>query len=100
MVELADVQLQDSRYECGLSLLTGKKIKEVRGYFADSFNAGAVFKLTNIELEDGTKIHVDAEHDYPFLSPYGKNSVPNMDDETIRDLYCQANPEECEDEEG
>lgn len=99
MVKLADVQIPDSRYECGLSLLTGKKIKEVRGYIADSFGSGAVFKLTNIELEDGTKIHVDAEHDYPFLSPYGKNSVPNLDDETLTELYCEENPDECEEDE-
>lgn len=86
-MKLSDVKLPDSQYEVGLSLLTGKKIKEVRGYFADSFKAGAVFKLTDIELEDGTRINVEGEHDYPFLSTYGNGVAINLDDETIQSLY-------------
>lgn len=79
--------LKVSKYEIGLTLLTGKKIKEVKGYLSREFDDVA-FKLTAIVLEDDTEIDVEGEHDFPYLAIHWKGPFPpNMDDETMTRLY-------------
>ena len=94
MVNLQDVKT--SSYEIGLSKLTGLKIKDVHGYISHEFG-DPVIKVTYIEFEDGQHIGVEGEHDFPYLTPYPKYNVPNMDDETLEELYRQENPNEEDD---
>ena len=81
MITYDDIKI--GTYECGLTLLTGREIKEVRGYLSQEFG-DAVFKVTEIEFEDGSHIDVEGEHDIPYLSPY--DDTPNMDSDTLNRL--------------
>lgn len=87
MVTYADLRLPDSSYACELTLLVGKQIKEVRGYFADAGTGVIVFKISAIELEDGGIINVEGEHDLPYIPASDRFHQPNMDDETLERLY-------------
>jgi len=86
-------------WQTSLVKLTGLKIQDITGYITREHNT-VMFKLCNVVLEDGREIGVEGEHDLPYLSPY-PNNVPNLDDDTLEDLYRQArieDGEEIEDE--
>lgn len=94
MITIKDIKLSNSNYEHGLSLLVGQKIKEVRGYFSAPFGDPA-FKITHIELEDGTLLGVGGEHDFPYVeSPYRNDKVLNLDYDTLQRLYDEQNEED------
>ena len=70
--------IEESDYEFSLSVLTGKKIKDVVGYPSIGFGADTpVFCLTEIIFEDGASIGVEGEHDFPYLSTW--EDIPNLD---------------------
>ena len=56
-----------------LSQLTGKKIKDIAGYFSAEWGVDSlVFQLTQVEFEDGTHLWIEGEHDMPYVPPnYG-----------------------------
>lgn len=60
-------EFKTSGYEYGLTKILGVKVKEVHGYITNEFDA-PTFQLTQIELEDGTKISCEGEHDMPYLA--------------------------------
>lgn len=85
MVSYKDLKV--SNFEIGLTLLTSKKIKEVKGYLSHEFDR-VTFKVTAVVLEDDTEIDVEGEHDFPYLAIYWKGPFPpNMDDATMARLY-------------
>jgi hypothetical protein len=76
MLKYKDVKV--SEYEISLAKMLGKKIKDVRGYISKEFG-DLTFKLSNIELEDGTKLSCEGEHDFPY--------IPDIDDELLENIY-------------
>jgi hypothetical protein len=92
MITCKDVLAEGSTWEISLSRLTGKRVKDIRGYLADDFGVGyPSFKLTCIIFEDGTAVDVEGEHDFPYLSPTKMEMPPNFDEETLRRLYLEEN---------
>ena len=89
--------LKVSDYEIGLTKLTGKQIKEVKGYLSMEFGE-TTFKITKVVLADDTEIQVEGEHDFPYLACY-EPTPPNMDDETLERLYYEENPEKEDEDE-
>lgn len=81
-------QADGSDWELSLVKLAGQQIKDVVGYLTGEFGLDApVFEITNIVLEDGTKIRVEGEHDCPYLTPYNTESIPNLSDEYLKEIY-------------
>lgn len=70
MKTYADVKVGDSTFEISLSRLTDQKIKDVNGYISEEFG-DPVFKITDIVLEDGTKLNCEGEHDIAYIAAYG-----------------------------
>lgn len=93
MVTNADVKVDS--YQISLAKLTGQDIKDVQGYITRE-SGDYTFKVTCIVLEDGSEIGVEGEHDFPYLTPYPKYPIANMDDETLRGLYRQSRIEDGE----
>lgn len=60
-------QFKTSDFEYGLAKIMGQSIKEVHGYISTEFDE-PMFKMTSIELEDGTMIQCEGEHDMPYLA--------------------------------
>ena len=94
---LDSIRIPDTQYTIGLTRLTGLKIREVLGYLSQEFG-DTIFKITALELEDGSLIGVEGEHDFPYLSTYARYPIPNMDEETLDRLYDEDNPDEDETE--
>lgn len=88
MVNLQDLKVENYPYLISLVKLTGKKIADVQGYIIKEFGE-PTFKITNLVMEDGSTIGVGGEHDFPYLEPYRSFPQPNMDEDTLRDLYEQ-----------
>ena len=65
-----------------LNKLVGKKIVDVLGYPADPFRGTPLFKVSQIVFDDGTKIHVEGEHDVVYIPATSK--LKNMDDDTLQ----------------
>lgn len=84
MKRLKDILVEGSDYEISLSKLIEKPIKDIRGYLSSEFG-DAVFKLTEVEFEDGTFLGVEGEHDLPYLVQ-SRSDQPNYDDETLNAL--------------
>lgn len=87
--------LKVSDYEIGLTLLIGKKVKEVRGYLSCEYDE-PVFLLTKIEFEDGTMLGIEGEHDFPYLVTWGREGSPEFckpyaDDERMQKIYDSLN---------
>lgn len=89
-IKLTDVLSDGSNFEISLSKLVGKKVKDVLGYVSGIGNNPLCFTLTNILLEDGSEIGVDALRDFPYLSTYAKYPQSNLDEETLEDLFNQS----------
>lgn len=85
MITLKDIQVEGSRFEQSLVSLIGKPIKDIYGYI-DDLGGGATFKLTSIVFEDGTRLGVEGEHDFPYAVEYGRDTQPNFDEETLERL--------------
>lgn len=86
-IKLSDIRCEDSRYECSLSKLTQREIKDIRGYFSDPFDGVVVFHLTNIEFADGTKLRIAGEHDIPYIPQNHRDTTHNVDPDTFDRLY-------------
>lgn len=66
MVKHSDFLVEGSDYLLSLSKLQGKKIKDITGFVILEFDE-PVFEITDIILDDDTKICIDAEHDCAYL---------------------------------
>ena len=88
MLTYNDCRVPDSTYEISLNRLIGKPAVDVRGYLVKEWGEPS-FKITHIELADGTLLHVGGEHDLPYLEDLEKQ--PNGDMETLERLYAEAN---------
>lgn len=89
MINLKDVLADGSTYEISLVKLTGKKIKDVKGYLTSEFG-GVTFKVTELVFEDGSTMGFEGEHDLPYLVDYPKQAQPNFDEETLERLYKEG----------
>lgn len=92
-----DVAIEGSKYEIGLTKIIDKKIKEVRGYLSNDFG-DLVFKMSKIELEDGTFLGCEGEHDIPYLVEYGDKTPENYNEEVLENIE-KTDPDYVEDEE-
>lgn len=89
MVELKDIAVEGSAYKQSLSKLIGKPIQDIHGYISQEFDSPA-FKLSCIVFADGTKLDVEGEHDFPYLTnPF--EAQPNYDGGTLVRLYDEMN---------
>lgn len=89
MVKFDDITVPgrtSGTFRVSLSKLIGKPVKDVRGYLSN-IGGGITFKLTEIEFDDGTFLSVEGEHDFPYLTEYGRTSQPNFDEPTLVRLY-------------
>lgn len=50
-----------------LNAATGKKIKDIVGYFSNPYGGGVSFGLSQIIFDDGTKVWVEGEHDWASI---------------------------------
>ena len=82
MITLNDVKVSD--FEIGLSKLTGKRIKEIKGYISNPYG-DPIFKITDVVFDDDTYIRAGGEHDLPYVC--ANYSQPNMDIDTLERLY-------------
>lgn len=101
-MKLSDVTVEGKDYEISLARLTGVSITDIQGYLSDPYGVAPVFRINTIHFADGTHIWVEGEHDFPFLvySERRKDlNVPNLDSETIEDLYHQQQVRDGEVEE-
>jgi hypothetical protein len=74
---------EGSDFELSLvKLLKGKKIKDINGYLSKEFD-DVSFKICDIILEDNTKIAVEGEHDFPYLSDYYNILDPGL----LKEIY-------------
>ena len=91
MKKLEDALTGEDRYTISLVKLTGLKIVDIEGFVSWDDNAGEpALKLTEVIFEGGYKVDVEGEHEFPYLSTYGDNLPPNLDDETICELYNES----------
>lgn len=97
MVKFSDVQT--SNYTIGFCKLTGRAIKELHGYLSCEFGPDVTFKVCHIELDDGTTIDVEGEHDFPYLPEGYPSDPPNLDQATLNRLYLEENPDEDDEDE-
>lgn len=68
-------------YETSLTEVVGSPIKDVYGYWTSNFGE-ATFKLARIIFENDTYVHVEGEHDFPYIADYkGIMPIPEIDDE-------------------
>lgn len=54
-------------HEISLNEVTGKKVVDVYGYVSNKFG-DAMFKITRLQLDDGTCLGVEGEHDFPYIA--------------------------------
>jgi hypothetical protein len=87
MTKLADILTGTDSHTISLTKLTGHAIKDIEGYLANDF--GSVnFKLTHVVMDDGSKIDIEGEHDFPYLVSdemnLGEETLTRLDEEGER----------------
>jgi hypothetical protein len=97
MKSLKDVLLKSDcnflHEENGISLikLTNLKIKDIIGdielLYEDDYSCKPMFVIKNIILEDDSKVFIDTYEDNLYLSYLKENTPPNMDSDTMNNLY-------------
>ena len=90
MITHQDIKVSESTFRISLSKLIGKQIKDITGYLSGELG-GVSFKVSDIILEDDTRISVEGEHDFPYLVSCGRTAQPNFDDDTLQRLRDEAN---------
>jgi hypothetical protein len=91
-ITLAEIKVEGSSYLQSLLKLVGdKKVADILGYISDAYGGGPAFKLAYIVFEDGSKMGVEGEHDYPYATMFSKWPQPNYDEETLQRLYDESN---------
>lgn len=58
---------QKRKYEISLNDVTGLKVTDVYGYVSEEFG-DKIFKITRIQLGDGSTLDVEGEHDLPYIA--------------------------------
>jgi hypothetical protein len=66
-----------------LAKLTGKQIKDIRGYISNEWGS-SFFKVSKVVFEDDSVLFMEGEHDMPYLPATEKQ--PNMDEDTLESL--------------
>ena len=61
------LMVDGSDYFIDLGKLFKVDVVSVHGYMSNEFDE-PVFKITRINLSDGTSLHVEGEHDMPYIS--------------------------------
>lgn len=85
-VTFEQIKEAGSDYRISLVKLTGLKIVDIVGTLTNEFGE-PVFQLCDIVFEDNTEADVEGEHDLPYLTIYGDNAPPNLDNDTLERLY-------------
>lgn len=67
-----------------LNKFVGKKVVDVVGFPSDPFGDTPLFRVYQIVFDDGTKIHVEGEHDVAYIPANDK--LKNMDDDTLQEF--------------
>jgi hypothetical protein len=67
------------KFEISLNEVTGKKVVDVYGYVSNEFG-DATFKITRLQLDDGTCLDVEGEHDFPYIAE--ELNLPEEDEES------------------
>lgn len=84
-MKLADVEVEDGRYpRISLSKLCGKTIADIRGRISMEFG-DPTFKLQSVLFTDGTSLHCEGEHDFPYVTDATVPVLP--DSEILNQLY-------------
>lgn len=73
---------EDSDWLFSLSKYVDKKVVDILGYPSDPFGGTPVFVISQLLFEDGTRLHVEGEHDTAYLPSDEK--VENMNEETLQ----------------
>ncbi len=92
MIHHKDLLPEGEPFYQSISLLVGKKVKDVRGYISNEYGEYG-FKLCSLVFEDDTEMGIEGEHDYPYLVEYKRWKQPNFDDETLERL-CEEGQDE------
>lgn len=87
-LNIDDLAAEGSTYLISLTKLTKQPIVDIQGYLSDDYG-DASFKLCHVVFADGTKIDVDGEHDFPYLSSYEADAL-NLDIDTLNALFEQG----------
>lgn len=90
MKTIQEIKSDHSQYASSLLKLTGLSVVDIVGYVSMEF-AVPVFKLCQIVLSDGHELECEGEHDMPYVVTDYDKCPPNMDEETLIDLYKQEN---------
>lgn len=90
-MKLVDVRVDETKYaNISLSKLMGKRIADIEGSLRNEFG-DVSFKLTKVVFEDGTDLHCEGEHDFPYLTGgYGDKAV-ELPTEVMEALYEEQN---------
>lgn len=86
MKKLSEVTYEGHEYRIDLLKLIGKPVKAIVGYTSTQFGPDASFQLLELVFEDGTKLGIEGEHDFPYVVEYGREQQPNFDQETLNSL--------------
>lgn len=82
-MDIDKFKVDDPRLDFLFSLskmLNGKKIVDVLGY-ASEIDGQMLFKVNSLVLDDGERIHLGGEHDFPYLE-----DIPGWEDEDLEKL--------------
>lgn len=95
MIRKEDVLVDGSDWFVSLTKLTGKTIKDIEMYPSMEFGE-ATLKVCWVIFEDGTRLWVEGEHDFPYVVDYSREDQILPAEEDLYDLYKQLNDEEEE----
>lgn len=90
MPNFKDLLVEGSTYEISLTKLTGLKIKDIYCNITREFG-DPVVEINHIVFEDGSELSCEGEHDLAYVTCYYKRDLPNMDEDTLLDLWKQEN---------
>lgn len=76
-----------------ISSMMGKKVVDLEGYVSQHFGFDApIFNVCNVIFEDGTRQHLQGEHDVVY---FPADDVPGL---TNRDLLLCMDPDDIDEE--
>lgn len=101
-MKLSDIQIKDNPDEkypdIDLRLLVRKNIKRIRGSIVDPFGTVPIFRIREIEFEDGKRLAVEGEHDVAYIATGDYKDFPVLSEDSMMNLWCEENPDECTDD--
>lgn len=85
MVTRSELIVGKGDYMMSLSKLTGKQVSDVTFYVSTQFG-DPLMKVCEVWFADGSRMGVEGEHDFPYLTDYRSYPMPNTDEETLLSL--------------